>query len=622
MLKTPPLIAVISERRFQVAILVILLVSLILVVRLWYIQIYRGDYYRRVSENNRMRRIETPAPRGLIYDRQGQLILGNRPAFDLIYIPQHGRDRKQVLSILSDLMHMPLAVLEKQILLAAGRPKFLPIILKRNLSQHEVSVVNINKLLLPGIDVRMSPQRSYDQELPSHLLGYLGKIDANTLKIYRRDYPDKLYLPGDFVGKQGLERRWEFFLRGVRGYEVIQVDAFGRKSSRLEPRLQLPQQPAIPGANLELTIDLDLQRSVARAFRGKRGAVVALDPRNGEVLAMLSTPQFDPKMYQQRITSRRWRRLLADPFHPLLDKTTGGEYPPGSIYKVVVALAALEERIITQQTKITCAGVFTLGRDTFRCHQRQGHGQVDLKTALVKSCDVFFYTIGVDLGVDRIARYAHKFGLGRKSGFNLNLERPGLIPTRKWKQQKHNKPWFQGETPNIAIGQGYNLLTPLQMASLYAAIVNGGILWQPYVVRRVSDHYGRIVKQQAQNVRKKITINPKHLKLIKNYLQAVVSDPEGTGHRAFRRNIPIGGKTGSIQVVSLKKYESQFDVSVKWREHAIFAAFTPVKKPELVVVVVSENDRVGGGGIAAAPVAAQIITAWWKNKKKTIARSR
>lgn len=622
MLKTPPLVAVISERRFRFAALVILAVSLILALRLWYIQIYRGDYYRRVSENNRMRRIEIPAPRGLIYDRYGRLILGNRHAFDLIYIPQHGRDQKQVLSLLSDLVRVPASVLEKQIHLAAGRPEFMPVVLKRNLSQHEVSVVNINKLLLPGTDVRMSPQRSYDRDLPSHLLGYLGKIDVKTLKAYRRKYPDKFYLPGDFVGKQGLEQRWEYFLRGVRGYEVIQVDALGRKSSRLEPRLQLPRQPAIPGANLELTIDLDLQRSTIHAFRGKRGAVVVLDPRNGEVLAMLSTPQFDPTMYQRRITPHQWRRLLADPFYPLLDKTTGGEYPPGSVYKVVVALAALVERVITLQTKIDCRGAFTLGRDKFHCHYRQGHGQVDLKTALVKSCDVFFYTIGTELGVDLIARYAYKFGLGRKSGFNLNLERPGLVPTRKWKQKRYNKPWLRGETPNIAIGQGYNLLTPLQMASLYAAIVNGGTLWQPFVVKRVRDNYGRVVKQQTQNARGKVTIDPRYLRLIKNYLQAVVTDPKGTGHRAFRRDIPIGGKTGSIQVVSLKKHQSQLDVSVKWREHAIFVAFAPVKKPEIVVAVVSENDRIGGGGTAAAPVAAQIIASWWQRRQTTVARSK
>ena len=370
----------------------------------------------------------------------------------------------------------------------------------------------------------------------------------------------------------------------------------------------------MPGANLVLTIDWQLQRQVSRIFKGKRGAVIALDPRNGEIRAMLSNPQFDPYMYQQRLTTQRWQAMLANPFHPLLDKTSGGEYPPGSIYKVIVALAALGDRIINRQDQINCSGSLTIGKDTFHCHKRSGHSEVNLKQALIKSCDVYFYQIGLELGVDRIAHYAHKFALGQRLQFNLNLERPGLIPTRSWKQRRYRQPWSRGETPNIAIGQGYNLMTPLQMASLYAAIANGGTIWQPFVVQRVVDHYGRTIETHHPKIRQRVAINAHNLRLLRHYLRLAVSDPQATGHRAFLPDIEIAGKTGSIQVVSLKRYQNDLDVSIKWKEHAIFASFSPVKNAELVVVVVSENDSVGGGGTAAAPLARKIIASYYRGK--------
>ena len=611
MLKTPPVLAVVSERKFLLAALAVLVIIAGLAVRLWYVQIYRGDYYTSIAEHNRMRKIAMPAPRGLVYDQRGRLLLGNRPSFNLLYIPQDAKQHVQTLASLAELVQIPASVLRQRIAAAGGRPEFLPIVLKRDLSQHEVSLLNVNRPYLPGIDTGMFPQRDYRATLPAHLIGYIGQIDAETLQNYRQRYPDKLYQPGDLVGKQGLELRWESFLRGVRGYEVVQVDAFGRRLRWDNPlALRLPRQVAVPGASLELTLDYELQKSVAHAFKGKHGAVIAMNPRNGAILAMLSAPQFDPQMYLRKLPLHRWQMLLADPFYPLLDKTTGGEYPPGSIYKVITALAALGDKIITPQTTMMCPGHFKLGRDILHCHQRHGHGRVDLRQALVQSCDVFFYQLGITLGVDRIAHYASKFLLGRKLGLNLNIERSGLIPTRAWKQRQRGQKWQQGENATIAIGQSYNLLTPLQMVSLYAALANGGKIWKPWLVQRIVDHYGKTLAQYEPTLLQHSDVSKAHLRLLQKYLRDVVVSPQGTGRRAALVGVDIAGKTGSVQTVGLDKYQNDLDVSTKWREHAIFAAFSPLQNADIAVIVVSENDRSGGGGAVAAPIAARIIATW------------
>ncbi|MDE3269336.1 MAG: penicillin-binding protein 2 [Pseudomonadota bacterium] len=598
------------DQRYAIALVILALVVVGLVIRLWYLQIQHGDHYRRVAENNRMRKIEIPAPRGLIFDRHGKLLLGNKPAYDLVYTPQYVQDKDAVLASVAALLAVPVASLQRQVDNAASRPKFMPITLHRDLNMHELALFHTNKFFLAGIDVLMSSQRSYRADMPAHLFGHLGKISSDTLQRWQQQHPDKHYQAGDWVGKQGLELGWEHYLRGESGYAVVQVDAFGRRAARKHSHLH--HRNAISGANLELTIDLQLQLATTKAFAAKRGAVVVLDPRDGAVLAMLSKPQFNPRIYQQYLPPLRWQALLSNPFHPLLDKTTGGEYSPGSIYKSVVALAALAEGITTPARRINCAGAQKIGDKIFHCHQRRGHGDVDLETAIARSCDIYFYQVGLEIGVDTIARFARKFMLGAKLNLGLNLERAGLVPTRAWKQRRYNSAWTAGETANIAIGQSYTLLTPLQMASLYATIANGGKVWQPYLVRRVIDYYGKTLYQQQPTVIHRTAINPVHLKLLRQYLHSAVKHPQSTGHRAYTEQFSVAGKTGSIQVVSLDKYQGEYDVSTKWHEHAIFIAFSPVENAEIVVAVVSENDTQGGGGVAAAPIAKKILTAYWQ----------
>jgi len=609
--------SILADNRFLWASIVLVSVTVVLIIRLWYIQVYRGDYYRRVSENNRIRRIEIPAPRGMIFDRHGQVLLANRPFFDLVYIPQYVKDKETTFRILSRLMHMPVNSFERRLRVAQSQPKYLPITLKRNLSIHEMSTIQSNKLFLPGIDIAVAPRRDYKPDTPSHLVGYLGEISQQRLDDLNRATPENPYLPGDLIGKQGIEARWEKFLRGKRGYRLIQVDAFGRQSHLFEKdQWELPEFPAAPGSDVVLTIDMDLQRVTKDAFSGKYGAVVVLNPSTGEILAMVSEPEFDPALYQSGLSAEDWRSLINHPFHPLLDKTTGGEFPPGSVYKAIVAAAALEEKVVDANSTFYCPGHFTVGNQTFRCHKREGHGYVNVISAMMKSCDVYFYQIGMELGVDRIAKYAKMFGLGQRLGVALNMERPGLVPTSAWKKLVHRIPWATGETPPIAIGQGYNLMTPMQMASVYATLANGGSIWRPHLVRRVVNHLGETITEEGENLVSKITeISPRTLDIVRRSLLEVVMNEEGTGKNSRVPGIDVAGKTGSVQVVSLKKNHNQTDVSVKWREHAMFAAYAPATNPEIAVAVVSENDAVGGGGASAAPVAGKILNAWFELKK-------
>lgn len=610
------------ESRYLWGSLAVVFVIAALSIRLWYVQIYKGDHYHKLSINNRIRRIEIPAPRGIIYDRNGKVLLGNRPFFDLVYIPQYVQEKDKTLQILSQLLKEPVSNFERMLRANRGRPKFLPITIKRNLSLQEVSLVESNKVFLSGIEIATAPRRDYTSSAPAHLVGYIGEISALALKEQNAIYSDNPYYPGDLIGKQGLEFRWEPQLRGQRGYRLIQVDAFGRQTMMADnttDKWSLPVKPAVPGSDLILTIDSELQEAAKKAFQGKYGAVLVIDPRNGEILTMLSAPDFDPTIYQDGLSQDKWLSLVNDPYKPLFDKTTGGSFAPGSVYKSVIALAALEEGIVTPQTNFHCNGSFDLGRDVFHCHRRTGHGAVDMAKALMHSCDVYFYHLGVELGADKIAKYARALGLGKPLGIKLNKEDPGLIPTTAWKKKTTGQPWAIGDNPNIAIGQGANLLTPIQIVSLYSTIANEGYIWRPTVIKQINNHIGETTFFHEPEMLHRVTeISQANFQIIKKMLQSVVMSPQGTGRRAAVEGVTVGGKTGSVQVVSLRKNRNRKSsvVSMKWQEHSMFAAFSPVDQPEIAVAIVSENDRHGGGGDSAGPVAGAIINTYWNLKKK------
>jgi penicillin-binding protein 2 len=605
------------EGRFFAASIFIVGAALILWLRVWHLQIYKGEYYRRVSEKNRIRKIDIPAPRGILYDAWGKVLLGNTPSSDLIVVPQYMQDKDKTFDVLSRLLHQPREVFERKFKQSKAQPRFMPITMIRNLSQHEVSIIESNRLFLPGIEIRTTARREYNADISPHMLGYLGEVNPSSLDELNEKNQSNPYNIGDLAGKQGLEARLEPYIRGRRGYKIIQVDAFGRASNPSRQDWQLQMVPAQPGANVELTIDLELQESVGQAFSGKNGAVIVMDPKSGAILAMTSQPTWDPYMYQRGMTSEEFRALTLDPLHPFIDKTTGGEFAPGSTYKAVVALAGLQEGVINPTKSYFCGGSFTLGSQSFGCHKKEGHGTVNLRRALMQSCDVYFYHVGIELGVDRIAKYAKALGLGSKLGLDLNMERPGLVPTEAWKVSVHKEQWAAGETPPVAIGQGYNLVTPLQMASLYSAIANKGHVWKPFLIKRISGPHGNIIEERQPTLIKVTdAISPEFYDIVKEGLQAVVMDDEGTGKKARVPGINVAGKTGSVQVVNLKKNKNQTDVSVLWKEHAMFASFAPAEDPEIVVAVISEHDDKGGGGASAAPVAGQILNRYFELKKR------
>lgn len=602
------------EKRFAWAQVVVVLILSVLGLRLWHIQVFKGEYYTRISKHNLIRKISVDAPRGEIYDRHGKLILGNRTSFNLVMVPQYAQEVEKTLYLITKLLHIPYDELSKSMQRSAGQPVYLPVILKRDLSLHEVSAINSNILSLPGIEVVEAPQRDYRTGMPSHLLGYLTEINSSQLRSKNAKIKTNQYLLGDMIGKHGLEKSWEPYLRGERGFKYIQIDAFGRRTRQDIALLSdLKSKPVKKGANLLLTIDSEIQKTALEAFKGKNGAVIAMNPANGEIYALVSEPKFDLGIFQKGVSFATWQAMVSNPYKPLLDKTTGGIYPPGSIYKALVALVALEEKIVTPNTKFFCEGKFVLGSDTFHCHRREGHGWVNLKDALKHSCDVYFYHIGTELPVDVLEKYAREFGLGQKLGLGLNMESRGIVPSTSWKKRSYNLPWSTGETLPIVIGQGYNAMTPMQMATLYSAIANGGSVWRPYVVKSVIDYTGRVVEKIEQNLISQTSlISEKSFDIVRRALQAVVQEDGGTGHRANIDGVDVGGKTGTVQIVKLDKFKSHDSISSQWREHAIFAAFSPTKKSEIVVLVVSENDKIGGGGKAAAPVARQIIEKYYE----------
>jgi len=384
-----------QKKRLIWAYLANITVFIIFILRIWYLQVLNGDYYTKLSENNRIRKIQIPAPRGIIYDRYGYAILNNRPFYDLVFIPQYVKDPDATLNIIAGLLYEPLEYLKARLDNGRGLPEIVPIKLMKNLTPYQRSVIQNVQIFLPGIEIVQESRRNYTEDTPSHIVGYLREVGSKQYKTQNTKDKINPYFLGDLVGKQGLEAKLEDYLRGKRGFKQVQVDAFGRHNS--DHFYTFKEIQPIAGHHLQLTIDWELQKIAKQAFNSKVGAVIALDPRNGEILAAVSLPEFDPEEMLVGISNSRWNQLLNSPYKPLLDKTTGAEFPPGSVYKSVLALAAIQEKVITPETSFFCPGHFKLGNHTFRCWKKGGHGNVALKKALVQSCDVFFYRVGLRL---------------------------------------------------------------------------------------------------------------------------------------------------------------------------------------------------------------------------------
>ena len=453
-----------------------LLAFAVLTLRLWLLQVVHGPEYRVKSENNRIHLRDIPPFRGMIFDRNGHLLVDNRPAYNLYVIPEDIQETGPLLERLRELVGIdPDAALARLKKAGAGQP-FRPVLLKRDLSREALAVVETHRFNLPGVMVQVKPQRHYLRDrLAAHTIGYLGEISEAQLDSGA--YPENR--PGDLIGKSGVEARWQEYLNGFRGGEQVEVDAAGRRLKVIS------RKPPVSGINLSLTLDMHLQSLAEEGLKDMKGAIVALDPRSGEILAMASSPAFDPNAFIGGIDRAAWKRMISGGDYPLQNRVISGQYPPGSIFKIVVGLGGLEEGLVDPGEEIVCNGSYQLGTHTFRCWKRYGHGHVDFHRALRESCDVYFYKLGRRLGVDRIAKYAHMLGLGHRTGLDLGSERPGLIPTSQWKLKRFGVPWQAGETISTSIGQSFVLVTPIQAARMIGAVFNGGILHEPKIVKWV-----------------------------------------------------------------------------------------------------------------------------------------
>jgi len=578
---------------------------LCLIMRIWYLQILKWQYLSHLSENNRVRMVSLPAYRGKIKDRNDEILANIRPSFNLYITVEDTRDPEASLNFLAK--KIPIERSKLKVKMSREKP-FKDILVKADISREEVAFVEENNMQLPGIKIKAEPLRNYvHKSLMSHALGYLGEISKSKLN----SGDESFYNLGDFVGKSGLEHVFESTLRGKKGNKEVEADVSGRELKVLR---KLPSQS---GNNLVLTIDVKIQKELEKAMAKNpekitNGSVVVIKVQTGEILAIASKPSFDPNKFASGISQKNWKKLVNDEMHPLQNRSIHSQYPPGSVYKIAVAYAALEEGIIDAESKINCPGSFKLGRGRYRCWKKKGHGALKLHDALVQSCDVYFYNLGHRLGIDTLAHYATKFGFGKTTGIGLNREKNGLVPTTQWKLKDRKQPWFLGETISASIGQGYNLVTPLQQANMMVAVANGGMLLKPYLVKRIENPDGRILNEFFPEIKGKIGGKSENLEIIRKALHDVVNGPKGTGRKAKLDDIVVSGKTGTVQVVrmKIKKELKKEEIPYKHRDHAWFVGFAPYEKPEIVVAVLIEHG--GHGGATAAPIAKKIIKKYFQ----------
>ncbi len=568
--------------------LFILILGIVLIVKLYQIQIIQGPYYKELAEGNRIRLISVSAPRGEIVDRYGKIMAKNRPSFTISVIPFEG-NREESLKLLSKIINLPYTEIKKKIDEAPNSLQPVNIILDADLEI--ISKIKELEDKLPGVLVTTNIIREYPNgNTASHILGYVGEVSKEEIKIFQA-YGVKM---GDIVGKTGIERGYQKELMGIPGGEQVEVDAMGR------PIKILGTVPPIPGSTLVTTINLDLQKVVEESLkrRGLPGAIVVMDPRNGDVLAMASNPDFDPNSFARGITAEEWKKLLSIK-KPLLNRAISAAYPPGSTFKIAVALGALVEGITDKNTLFYCPGSMLIGNRKFRCWTT--HGRIDFLNAISKSCDVAFYTIGLKLGLEKMAKYARLLGLGNLTGIDIPGEARGLIPDPSWKKG----PWYIGDTANMSIGQGYVQVTPIQMAVLVSTIANGGKVYKPRIVSKIISQ-DSTVKIQPPVLIRDISKFKKEIDIIKEGMKLVVD--VGTGNLAKVRGVTVAGKTGTAE--NFPNIENPLG-----KDHAWFIAYAPTDNPKIALSIIIEQG--GHGGSTAAPIAAEIISYYLTGERIT-----
>jgi penicillin-binding protein 2 len=557
----------------------------------WYIQIVRGDYYYTLSENNRIRSVRVTAPRGYVLDRHGSVLVDNEPAYTLHLYRREAKNLPSSIDLAAEVVKLPRELIKMRVDRGLRDPEFLPITLAENLGIEEVAAIQARAPEHPEFAITVSQRRLYTRGAEAaHALGYLSEASPDQIKA-----AEAAYRLGDWIGQKGIEGSYEKLLAGVNGERRVVVDSHGREIAE-ERRVE-----ARPGQNVFLTLDLGLQEIAEEYFKDKVGSAVAMDPRTGEILALVSSPSYNPNWFTRRVSVKEWGGLLTDPNHPLQNRAIQNAFSPGSTIKVFLAYGALAMGLVDPEQTVFCPGYATYYGRTFHCHKKGGHGIVNLRNAIKQSCDVYFYALGHRLGVNRIAQILTEFGFGSPTGVDLPYEKAGLVPSEEWALQKRKARWYPSETISVAIGQGPVLVTPMQQVRALAALVEDGKLATPHLFLASQEpHSGKPLRYNAET-RSGTALDPSKLAIVKSGMWAVLNEPGGTAFGSHLAGIEAGGKTGTAQVIGKESTIKAGADRTKLNDHAWFIGFAPIDEPEIVVCVFVENG--GHGNLAAAPLA-------------------
>ncbi|HEX9689979.1 MAG TPA: penicillin-binding protein 2 [Thermoanaerobaculia bacterium] len=585
--------------RIEIARIAVGAIFAVLAISYWYVQIVRGDYYFELSENNRIRSVKLTAPRGYVLDRNGSVLVENEPAYSLKLYRREAKDLSASVDFAVQLLGLPLDQVRARLTRARRYPEFVPIPIAENLSLEEVAAVEARAPEHPEFAIAVSQRRLYKLGgSAAHVLGYLAEATPDQIRRSAN-----AYTLGDWIGQKGIESSYEKLLGGTNGERRVIVDTHAREiaeENRVESR---------PGQNLFLTLDRDLQQLAEECFAEKVGSAVALDPKTGEILALVSSPSYDPNWFTRRVTPEEWSSLLSDERHPLQNRAIQNTYSPGSVFKIFLAYGAAARGWVDPDARVFCPGHAVFYGRTFRCHRKGGHGWVNLRNAIKLSCDVYFYNLGRRLGVDRIAEIARAFGFGEPTGVDLAHEKPGLIPSEEWARTRRGSRWYPSETISVSIGQGPVLMTSMQIARAVSALVEGGRLPTPHLFYASQDPRTGVRLRYRAQVRQSLAIDPRLLAIVKDGMWAVLNEPGGTAFGSRVPGIEAAGKTGTVQVARRDAVPRAGVDRSRLEDHAWFTAFAPREDPKIVVVVFVEHG--GHGSSAAAPIARLLLAKYF-----------
>jgi len=583
---------------------IILAVFLVLAYGLWRLQVMQSDKYALLAEMNRIRNVPILAPRGKILDREGRVIVDNYPSFSALLLRDSSRDLNADADLIAQGLHLTGEEVRQRLRRFASMPRYQPIFLKEDITPDELAFIESHKNELPELDTIMAHRRLYPRNgFMAHMIGYVGEVTEDMLNQPQFE----LYSPGDVVGVSGVEKQYNNLLMGKNGSRRAIVDSRGREVGRLD------ETPAEPGRQLKLSVDLDLQIAAEQALDGRNGAIVALDPRTGEVLAMVSRPTFNPNHFAVKISKDEWSKLVNDDDHPLLNKAIQAQLAPGSVFKIIMATAGLQEGV-AQNMHVNCNGGANFYGRYFKCWvvaEHRVHGVVDISKAIYQSCDVFFYTLAEKLGIDRIAKYATALGLGQKTGIDLPQEATGVMPSEEWKIRNYKQKWYAGETISVGIGQGAVATTPIQLARAIGAIASGGVMRRPHVINP-KELPSNIIPASSVSDEIRVPIDPKNWEIITDAMANVVN-PGGTAAMSHLQGIDFAGKTGSAQTISNALKAKLGAGGKKFKDNGWFAGVAPRRNPEIVVCTLLEE---GEHGYLAARTAAQVIKAYVEKQRR------